>query len=164
MFTVTKRYRDFPAAHRQPNHDGHCRLIHGHDWGFDITFACAKLDENGFVVDVGKLSIVKGFLTEHFDHTLLLNKDDPEAKHLRRVLGEGVELFPEVGGEATQITRSTLAKIVMVPNCGMEGLAQFVAVCVNELCQSIAGDRKLEVSQVTVWEDSKNSATYQLVL
>lgn len=146
MHTVTKQYRDFPAAHRQPNHDGHCRLIHGHNWGWDIVFSCDELDKNGFVIDVGNLKEVKAFLTNYFDHTLLLNGDDPEYTNLAHHLGH-------------------LAKIVLVPNCGMEGLAKFVFEKVQGLIDSDAFaeafGRNLRVVKVTCWEDSKNSSTYR---
>lgn len=150
MLTVTKQYRDFPAAHRQPNHDGHCRLIHGHNWGWDITFACEVLDANGFVVDVGKLKPIKERLTELFDHTLLLNASDPIVD----------EVF------AGPLFSGRLATVVLVPNCGMEGLAKFVFEEANVvLARDFAADvekRKLKVVSVTCWEDSKNSSTYSL--
>lgn len=141
MYTVTKTYRDLPAAHRQPKHDGHCRLIHGHNWAWDITFICAILDENGFVIDVGKLDKVKEFMTSHFDHTLLLNADDPTLSDLCFSLKH-------------------LADIVTVPNCGMEGLAKFVYEKVGEMIN--LKSRELRVVEVTCWEDSKNRATYRL--
>lgn len=150
MHTVTKSYRDLPAAHRQPKHDGHCRWIHGHSWGFDITFTCGELDENGFVIDVGKLGVVKDFLEDTFDHTLLLNVDDP----FRNEITEFVLSY-----------RDDLAKIRAVPNCGMEGLAEYVYVMVVGLIDAESFDvtfrRNLRVVEVTCWEDSKNSATYR---
>jgi len=141
--TVTKTYQDLPAAHRQHNHSGHCRLIHGHNWRFDITFACDTLDECGFVIDVGKLENVKHFLETTFDHTLLLNSDDPTLTDLCFSLKH-------------------LADIVTVPNCGMEGLARFVQAEVENIIRKPAGakERGLVVSEVTCWEDSKNRATY----
>lgn len=147
MFTVTKRFTDYPAAHRQPKHDGHCRLIHGHNWSFDITFVCQDLDACGFVLDVGKLQEVKAWLTSYFDHTLLLNTDDPGFGELHSALS------------------SHFAKIMTVPNCGMEGLAEFVAVMVDRVLEngSFADDyrsRGLRVQSVVCWEDSKNKATY----
>lgn len=137
MFTVTKRYRDLPAAHRQPKHAGHCRLIHGHNWGFDFTFGCEKLDGNGFVVDLGQLEWLKRWLHETFDHTFLLNKEDQFL------------IMPE------------FAKIVRVPNCGVEGLAMFVFDKVQAVLRGPkAEDRGEHLIEVTCWEDSKNSATY----
>jgi len=151
MHTVTKQYRDLPAAHRQPNHNGHCRLIHGHNWGWDITFACRALDANGFVIDVGQLHVVKQFLVNHFDHTLLLNSDDP--------------LLTQVPWEA--MGGMCIAKVVDVPNCGMEGLAEFVFKQINTLIKTTTAfpidvtRRQVEVVRVVCWEDSKNSATYE---
>lgn len=141
MHTVTKSYKDLPAAHRQPNHRGHCRWIHGHDWAFDITFGCDKLDDCGFVIDLGALGHVRDFLNETFDHTLLVNEDD-------KMIQDSILL-------------QEIAKLVVVPNCGMEGLAQFVF---ERIQKSIGGwqmqYRGLRVIAVTCFEDSKNSATY----
>src|SRR3954469_25867664 len=100
MYAVTKTYRDLPAAHRQPFHEGHCKLVHGHNWRFDITFSCEELDSNGFVVDVGKLGWIKLLLEDTFDHTLLINRNDPK-----------LSLFKD-GFDAG------LWKLVIVDNCG----------------------------------------------
>ena len=147
MFTVTKTYKDLPAAHRQPQHEGHCRLIHGHNWQFDITFTCDVLDKNGFVVDVGTLWEVKEFLVRTFDHTLLLNVDD-----------SGI---PQDSEAEAWVRR--FATIVRVPNCGMEGLAQLVFDSADGIASKMKGaaERKLRVFEVVCWEDSKNRSTYR---
>jgi len=143
MITVTKSYRDLPAAHRQPKHDGHCCLIHGHNWGFDITFVCTALDANGFVVDVGRLGDVKAFLEANFDHTLLLNENDPLVNPVLPALEK-------------------VSKIVTVPNCSMEALAEFVWVRVNRLITAAEDKRRgLRCVEVVCWEDQKNRATYR---
>lgn len=159
MYTVTKTYPDLPAAHRQHNHSGHCRFIHGHNWTFEITFGCAERDATGFVVDVGRLSAVKQFLTATFDHTLLLNADDPYLVELQaKLVGAGGLSF---------------AEIVVVPNCGMEALAQYVFEKVSNILQgrceqplntdwiSDCKNRKVVVLEVVCHEDSKNRATYR---
>lgn len=164
MHTVTKTWQDLPAAHRQPKHDGHCRLIHGHDWRFDITFNCAQLDESGFVIDVGKLGKVKEFLIAHFDHTLLLNADDSQLEFLTRGLTSTLEVIPGgVGEEDYENAKDPLAKIVIVPNCGMEGLAKYVFDVVQGMMMENTWEgraREVRVQEVTCWEDSKNRATY----
>jgi len=143
MITITKSWRDLPAAHRQPKHDGHCRLVHGHNWGFDVTITCERLDENGFVVDVGKLKKVKEWLESVFDHTLLINEDDPLVTEFREFHKRG------------------LVNLVIVPNCGMEGLAKLVAGGIQlVLTNDFGSERGLLVTSVTCFEDSKNSATY----
>lgn len=148
LLTVTKSYRDLPAAHRQPNHAGHCKLIHGHNWGFDISFICDTLDNNGFVVDVGRLDEVRAFLKDKFDHTLLLNEADPM-----------LEAFCDFCEEDDRF--EFLAKIVAVPNCGMEGLARFVAEQVQHIIDGWRdAERGLRVFEVVCWEDSKNRSSY----
>ncbi len=152
MITVTKTWKDLPAAHRQHAHDGHCRFIHGHNWRIDITFGCNFLDECGFVMDVGKMGVVRDFLGQSFDHTLILNSNDPELQFLKQNLSYGGN--DEEG--------RPFAQIVTVPNCGMEGLAKWIFEEVQAMLLCIPGakDRGLLVVEVTVWEDSKNRATY----
>lgn len=151
-YTVTKTWRDLPAAHRQPNHDGHCRLIHGHNWRFDVCFTCDALDGNGFVIDVGKLEFVKTFLAGHFDHTLVLNDDDPQKENLLSTIG---------------LTTGNVgfARIIVVPNCGMEGLAKYVFGEVERMMNmrwpDAYHDRGLRVVGVQCWEDSKNRCNYK---
>ena len=149
MHTCSKTYTNLPAAHRQPEHDGHCALIHGHNWGFQITFACQLLDDLGFVVDFGKLKFIKAFLEDSFDHTLLLNATDPELNILKEALGS-----------------SCMAKIVVVPNCSSEKLAEYVFYNVQRLLEENMPDdysargRRLRPIKVTCFEDDKNSATF----
>lgn len=145
--TVMKYYRGFPAAHRQPKHDGHCRMIHGHNWDFAIEFGCEMLDSNGFVVDVGKLKPVKEMLTKLFDHTLLINEDDPLKNRFLKMHRDG------------------LADVRIVPNCGMEGLAACVYRCVGDVLLGSYKEevdvRGLRVLSVVCWEDFKNAARYE---
>lgn len=149
--TCSKLYTDFPFAHRQPNHDGHCALIHGHNWSFEFTFACDTLEPGtGFVVDFGKLKWLKEWLSYTFDHTLVLNDQDPALDHLRLALRNAM-------GRPHQ-----LAKIIAVPDCSCEGLAIYLLHQVNRLLPGPDAGRGLRVVRVTVFEDSKNSATAEL--
>lgn len=159
--TCTKVFHNLPFAHRQHNHDGHCRLIHGHNWAFELTFAAKRLDENMFVVDFGKLKWVREWLEDHFDHTLVLNADDPCLGFLKAHLTPNV--FP-VGTTTKEAASQQLAKIVVVPNCGAEGLAVYVLKHVNDLLvqNNIGQDRGLVVASVRAYEDEKNSATARL--
>ena len=151
MITCSKQYRNLPAAHRQPNHSGHCSLIHGHNWGFDIKFGTEQLDANKFVVDFGKLKFVKEWLEELFDHTLLLNEDDPALAYLTDGLcepGYNVLKFP-------------FARIKVVPNCGAEALAEYVATNIDALLRE-HGLGHVHVVAVVCHEDDKNSAEWLL--
>ena len=76
-FTCTKSFNDFPCCHRQWKHSGHCRFVHGYSRSFRFWFAAKSLDENGFVVDFSSLKELEDKLVKQFDHTFLVNKNDP---------------------------------------------------------------------------------------
>ena len=149
MYTITKKYKDFPAAHRQHNHDGHCAYVHGHNWSFELTFASDHLDENGFVMDFGKMKFIKEWLTEMFDHTLLINENDPEIDHF---LNHDVH-----GGKGKQ-----LWDVRVIPNGSAEDLAGLVFDEVSILMEERRQDNRPlpELISVTVYEDDKNCATF----
>jgi 6-pyruvoyltetrahydropterin/6-carboxytetrahydropterin synthase len=153
MITCTKIYTDIPFAHRQPNHKGHCAMIHGHNWSFKFTFATDELDSNGFVVDFGELQWLRMYLNTMFDHKLLLNENDPMLGQLADFLGR-VPLGQDINAHGCL----KLADIVTVPNCGAEGLAQFLLDAVGRMVRTDTSNRVFLLS-VTVSEDSKNSAT-----
>lgn len=132
-----KIYSDLPFGHRQHKHNGHCSLIHGHSWTFEFEFAAEELDEAGFVIDFGGLKKLKQMINEEFDHTLVLNQDDP--------------LRPAI--EAMGI-----AKVTVVDSCSSEGIAKYLADDVAWLVDDLTSGRAW-LYRVTVHEDSKNSAT-----
>jgi len=76
-FSCSKSYEDFPCSHRQCRHQGHCRFVHGYSRSFTFLFTAKKLDLNDFVVDFSNLKPLENRLKEQFDHTFLINKDDP---------------------------------------------------------------------------------------
>jgi len=147
--TCSKTFIDFPFAHRQPNHKGHCALIHGHNWSFTFVFAADRLDANGFVIDFGSLGWLKQYLTDKFDHSLVLNATDPCLAYL----------LDSMINDMDAKHAAPLARIVTVPNCGAEGLAEFLYESVTNMLRQLTQGRVFLVS-VTVHEDSKNSATY----
>ena len=76
-FSCSKSFQDFPCCHRQWRHSGHCKFVHGYSRSFIFWFGASKLDENGFVVDFSSLKNLEKKLTQQFDHTFLINEDDP---------------------------------------------------------------------------------------
>lgn len=76
-YTCSKTFEDYPCCHRQWKHPGHCRFIHGYSRSFTCWFAAEELDEFGFVVDFSGLRPLEERLREQFDHTFLVNFDDP---------------------------------------------------------------------------------------
>lgn len=146
--TCSKRYSDLPFGHRQPKHDGHCAWIHGHNWEFEFEFEATHLDECGFVIDFGKLKWLKDWLNERFDHTLVLNNDDPQLHYIRQALDS------QVGDRGVE----PLAKIFTMPDCSCEGLAAWLLSEVSKIVEENSGGR-VRVRKVKVIEDSKNHAT-----
>ena len=145
MITIKKRLNDYPFAHRQHTHDGHCKLIHGHNWDFELTFACTEFDENGFVYDFGKLGWLKELLENNFDHTLVLSEDDPHIDHFHKILASDC---PDI-----------FADIKVLPSCSCEGIARWVYETFNPIIEARTENR-VWLTRVTVYEDRKNSATY----
>jgi 6-pyruvoyltetrahydropterin/6-carboxytetrahydropterin synthase len=140
MLTCKKTYADIPFAHRQHRHDGHCALIHGHNWSITLTFACRETDSNGFVVDFGRLKYIKAWIEEHLDHACVFNEDDPQGRALLEQHGD-------------------LFKPLMVKSCSCEGLAEHFFAAFDPLVRDATAGRAW-IESVEVEEDSKNSAVY----
>lgn len=142
MLTCNKLYEDIPFAHRQFRHKGHCAHIHGHNWSFDLTFAADTTDENGFVVDFGKLQPLKEFFRQ-FDHALVLIEGDP----MLPVLTDLLKTF-------------NCDNIITLRDGSCEGLAKHVFEETNTICRRCFERRNVHVVAVTVYEDGHNSASY----
>lgn len=140
MLTCQKIFTDVPFAHRQHQHDGHCALIHGHNWNISITFGCHQTDDNGFVVDFGKLKFLRSWIEENLDHACVLNLDDPIREKL-------VAAAPEVW------------KILLVKCCSCEGIAEHLYHVFDDMVKKNTSGRAF-VLAIQVGEDSKNTATF----
>ena len=143
-FRSSKTYRNLPCAHRRWRHDGHCALIHGYSREFHLVFRCTERTENGFVMDFGRLKPVKAFLEAHYDHTLLVDADDPLLPQFRELEEQGA------------------CRLVVYEDVGMEGSARFVYDWVsNWLVEATEG--RVELVSVECRENDKNSAIYSPV-
>jgi 6-pyruvoyltetrahydropterin/6-carboxytetrahydropterin synthase len=77
MFRITKSVA-FCYGHRLLNYAGKCRHLHGHNARAVITLESDVLDARGMVEDFSELKrVVRDWLDEEIDHTLLLCRDDP---------------------------------------------------------------------------------------
>ena len=139
--TCKKLYSDIPWAHRQHRHDGHCAFLHGHNWSIGVTFGCTRLDDNGFVIDFGKVKFLKKWIDENLDHACVLNRDDPMREAL---LAVGV---------------NKVWKAYIVECCSCEGMAKHIFEVFDAMVQKETAGRACVVS-IEVVEDSKNSAMF----
>ena len=63
----------FDAAHRLFGYDGNCGNLHGHTWKVEIWLE-GEPDDQGMVMDYRE---IKGYFKTEFDHTTILNQEDP---------------------------------------------------------------------------------------
>ena len=141
-FRSTKTYRNLPCAHRRWQHDGHCAHVHGYSRAFTLTFRCKERTVNGFVMDFGDLKPVKAWLEKHYDHTLLLDADDPLLPAFRALEEQGA------------------CRLVVYDDVGMEGSAHFVFDWVSQWVENHTQGR-VQLVSVECRENDKNSAIYQ---
>ncbi len=142
VFRSKKTFRGFPCAHRRWRHDGHCAHVHGYDRTITIWFGAESRTENGFVMDFGHLKPVKAWLESQFDHTLLLDCDDP------------------LLADFQALERAGACRLVVFDDVGMEGSARYIFEHVNRWVRERTNDRVF-VYSVEVAENEKNSALFK---
>jgi len=144
-FYSTKTYNEIGSCtHRQPAHKGHCKFVHGYGRSFSFKFGAHRLEpETHFVVEFGALKAVEKFLKYYFDHTFLINKDDPEIKEFKEQEEKG------------------LIQLRILDNVSMEATAYSVGLIVNEYIRRKTEGRAFLVS-CECRENQKNSAIYEL--
>ncbi len=143
MYTSTKFFKEIgPCSYRNWKSDSDCYLLHGYDRSFRFTFGCKNLDKQGFVVDFGGLMReVKRQLEYWFDHTVILQADDPITDIFRKLEKLGH------------------LKLNTFPLISCEGLAEYVGEYVDALLLERTQGRSWVISCEMI-EAEKNSAIY----
>lgn len=141
-YTSTKTFHNLPCSHRNWRHPGHCKYIHGYSRSLTFWFECSQLDENYYVVDFGSLKPLKKHLEYMFDHTMLINEDDPER-----------EIFE-------QLHAKEIVDLRVMKSCGMEGSAEYAFNYADELVRKQTNNR-CWVVKVECRENNKNSAIFE---
>ncbi len=78
---ITRRL-EFDAGHRIPNHEGHCRHIHGHRYVIEVTLLGDVLNHQGYaddgmVLDFGDIKkLTNELIVSKWDHAFLVAKED----------------------------------------------------------------------------------------
>ena len=76
---------DFPYGHRLLRYEGPCGRLHGHNGRAEIVVASTDLDARSMVADFSTIgSAAREFIEKHFDHNVLLHRDDPLVEVLRK--------------------------------------------------------------------------------
>jgi 6-pyruvoyltetrahydropterin/6-carboxytetrahydropterin synthase len=142
--TCSKRFSDYPCCHRQWRHPGHCRFVHGYSRSFTCWFQARRLDRHGFVVDFSSLRPLEQRLAAQFDHTFLVNADDPLLDQWRALHEQGA------------------LDLRVMENVGMEASAELVWHWANELIQQQEGGRAC-CWRVEARENDRNAACFTAV-
>lgn len=81
-YRVSRTVR-FCYGHRIEGHTGPCRHLHGHNARVEVECAGSP-DRLGMVVDFGRIAeVVGGWIDRHWDHRMVLRRDDPWAALLK---------------------------------------------------------------------------------
>ncbi len=141
-FRCSKTFSGYPCCHRQWRHPGHCRFVHGYSRSFTCWFEASELDGYGFVVDFSSLKALEAQLAEQFDHTFLVNADDPLLPQWQALHDQGA------------------LDLRVMANVGMEASAELVWGWANALLGDRDGGRTCCV-KVEARENEKNAAYYE---
>ena len=101
-----------------------------------MTFGCEELTESGFGVDFGEFSDIKSWLSYWFDHTTLINEDDPE-----------LQLFQDLHDKQ-------IVDLRVLPNVSMERTAEFVFDYVDKWIREQTNNRSFLI-EVECRENNK---------
>ena len=154
-YISTKLFDNYSVAIRQwkASHS-HCALLHGYALKFKVWFASNEpleqnqLDDMNWIVDYGGFKDaprgngLKEWMNHMWDHTLLIQKDDPYA-----------DVFEQLG-------QMGLAKVHLLDKMGAESNAKLVFDKFNEVLSKTDAGR-CKVIKVECFENDHNSSIYE---
>ena len=154
-YISTKLFENYSVAIRQwKAQHSHCQLLHGYALKFKVWFASnepdidKQLDDMNWIVDYGgfkdapKGNGLKSWMDHMWDHTTLIQKDDPYA-----------DVFEQLG-------QMGLAKVHLLDKMGAESNAKLVYDHFNEVLSKTDAGR-CKVIKVECFENDKNSSIYE---
>jgi len=154
-YISTKIFDNYSVAIRQwKAQHSHCQLLHGYALKFKVWFASNEpleenqLDDMNWIVDYGGFKDkpvgngLKSWMDHMWDHTLLIQKDDPYA-----------DVFEQLG-------QMGLAKVHLLDKMGAESNAKLVFDHFNEVLSKTDAGR-CKVIKVECFENDKNSSIYE---
>jgi 6-pyruvoyltetrahydropterin/6-carboxytetrahydropterin synthase len=153
-YQSTKMFDNYSVAIRQHKAvHSHCKLLHGYALKFKVTFESIEedtnkqLDEMNWIMDYGGFKSqpvgngLKDWMNDMWDHTLLIEKDDPYFDFFESAAMEGV------------------CKLVPMSPIGAESAARLTFEKMNAVLSNTGGGR-VKVVRVECWENDNNSSIY----
>jgi 6-pyruvoyltetrahydropterin/6-carboxytetrahydropterin synthase len=154
-YISTKLFENYSVAIRQYKAaHSHCQLLHGYALKFKVWFASNEpleenqLDDMNWIVDYGGFKDkpvgngLKAWMDHMWDHTTLIQKDDPYA-----------DVFEQLG-------QMGLAKVHLLEKMGAESNAKLVFDHFNEVLSKTDAGR-CKVIKVECFENDNNSSIYE---
>jgi 6-pyruvoyltetrahydropterin/6-carboxytetrahydropterin synthase len=154
-YISTKLFENYSVAIRQYKAaHSHCQLLHGYALKFKVWFASNEpleenqLDDMNWIVDYGGFKDkpvgngLKAWMDHMWDHTTLIQKDDPYA-----------DIFEQLG-------QMGLAKVHLLEKMGAESNAKLVFDHFNEVLSKTDAGR-CKVIKVECFENDNNSSIYE---
>lgn len=155
-YQSTKLFDNYSIAIRQHKAGhSHCQLLHGYALEFKVTFESVEsdidkqLDEMNWIMDYGgfksqpKGNGLKDWMNDMWDHTTLIEKDDPY-----------LPIFEELSTENPPVL-----KLITMDKIGAESAARMVFEKFNDVMSKTGGGR-VKVVKVECWENKRNSSIY----
>lgn len=153
-YQSTKLFDNYSIAIRQHKAiHSHCQLLHGYALKFQVTFESVEedvnkqLDEMNWIQDYGGFKTapqgngLKDWMNDMWDHTTLIEKDDP---HI-----ESFKFLEEM----------RVLKLIEMDRIGAESAARMVFEKFNDKMSKTGGGR-VKVVRVECWENDKNSSIF----
>ena len=130
MITCTRRI-EFDAAHRIMNHESKCKMLHGHRYALEASFAATELDELGRVIDFGVIREVLGaWIDDNLDHNTILSINDQKL---------GDKIASETGQKIYYIKENPTA----------ENIAQYIFA---EICPKLFAKKNVKCVAIKLFE------------
>ena len=141
MLTCTRRL-EFDYGHRVFKHESKCRHLHGHRGVVEVTALADELDSLGRIIDFSVLKHKVGtWIDEHWDHNMILFKDDVEAI------------------KAVESVREGKSPFVSDWNPTAENLAKYL---LEVVCPKVLQGTGVKIVKVRFWETPNGIAEAEL--
>ena len=148
-YISTKVFDNYSVALRQHKaQHSHCKLLHGYAFKFKVWFTAESLDDMNWCVDFGGFKSapvgngLKDWMNYMFDHTVLIEKDDPYLDFFQSGQMEGI------------------CSVRVMDAMGAESMAKLVYDKFNDVLSKTDAGR-CKVIKVECFENDKNSAIYE---
>ncbi|MFZ9035475.1 MAG: 6-pyruvoyl trahydropterin synthase family protein [Francisellaceae bacterium] len=153
IYRVEKYLDGFSCCFRQWHADhSHCRFLHGYAIAFRLYFKAQTLDKHNWVWDFGWLKnpallidgmTAKAWFSHMFDHTVILEKNDPALDQFRALDHQG------------------LLQLRVIDKFSCEGMAELVLNKVGRLIREET-DARVCLYRVDAIENNKSQASAEI--